>query len=118
MLRFLDSIKRPYPVLAQGARLYLRHLVRKDLKKVRGWFADTEIVSLAFGVTADETVLRRIADDYFKEIFLWQKNILAIDTADGITIGFTKYTLRKEDDCVAKVGIMIGERPCWASGYG
>lgn len=118
MLKFLDSIKRPYPVLAQGPRLYLRYLMRKDLKKVRTWFQDTEIVSLAFGVTADESVLRRIAEDYFKEIFLWQKNILAIDTADGVSIGFTKFTVRKEEETVAKVGIMIGERSCWHAGLG
>ena len=118
MLKFLDSIKRPYPILVQGQRLYLRYLLRKDLKRVRGWFQDTEIISLAFGVMADEPVLRRIAEDYYKEIFLWQKNILAIDTLDGNTIGFTKYTLRKEDESIGKVGIMIGERPFWAHGYG
>ncbi|HEY4002922.1 MAG TPA: GNAT family N-acetyltransferase [Candidatus Xenobia bacterium] len=118
MLKFLETIKRPDPVLVQGPRLLLRYLARRDLRRVRSWFLDPEIVSLAFGVSADEAVLRRIAEDYFKEIYLWQKNILAIDTHQGETIGFTKFTVRREDECVAKVGIMIGERSCWAAGLG
>ncbi|MHB2016890.1 MAG: GNAT family N-acetyltransferase [Candidatus Xenobia bacterium] len=118
MLKFLEHIKRPTSVVGQGPRLYLRHLLRKDLKRVRMWFQDSEVISLAFGVTAEEHVLRRIAEDYYKEIFLWQKNILALDTCDGTTIGFCKFTVRKEEECVAKVGIMIGERPYWGNGYG
>lgn len=118
MFRILESMKKSPSFIAAGERIVIRHLGRQDLKKIKDWFKNTELVSLAFGLQAAPDTLHRIADDYYREIFWWQKNALAIDTVQGEMIGFLKYTLREDHEVHAKVGILIGEPAHWAHGYG
>lgn len=118
MFRILESMKKAPSFIAAGQRVAIRHLGRHDLKKIKEWFRNPELVSLAFGVRDTPDALQKIADDYYKEIFWWQRNALAIDTVDGETIGFLKFTIREDHESHAKVGILIGEPQYWAHGYG
>lgn len=118
MLKILESMKKSPSFIAAGNKVLIRHLGRQDLKRIKGWFRNQELISLAFGIQGDAQTLQKIADDYYREIFWWQKNALAIDTVGGETIGFMKYTLREDTEIHAKVGILIGERPYWEHGYG
>ncbi|MBM3461501.1 MAG: GNAT family N-acetyltransferase [Armatimonadetes bacterium] len=118
MLKLLESMKKSPSYVASGQKVVVRQLGRQDLKRIKRWFANLELVSLAFGLQGDASTLQRIADDYYREIFWWQKNALAIDTLSGECIGFMKYTIREDHEMHAKVGILIGERPYWEHGYG
>jgi RimJ/RimL family protein N-acetyltransferase len=118
MFKLLETMKKSPSFIAAGKRVIIRHLNRNDLRKIKAWFRNTELVSLAFGVHGDDVMLKKIADDYYREIYWWQKNALGIDSLDGETIGFMKYTLREDHELRAKVGILIGERGFWANGYG
>jgi RimJ/RimL family protein N-acetyltransferase len=118
MFKILETMKKSPSFIAAGPRVVIRQLGRHDLKKIKGWFKNAELISLAFGIQCEAEALQKIADDYYREIFWWQKNALAIDTINGETIGFMKYTLREDHELNAKVGILIGERPYWEHGYG
>ncbi len=118
MFRILDSPNNPSACLAQGPRLLLRHLGRSDLKRIKLWFRNLELVKLAFGVDGSTDLLHRIADEYYREIFWWQKNAVAVDLTDGECIGFCRYTIRDDYETFAKVGILIGEPDYWSHGYG
>lgn len=118
MFKILESMKKSASFIAAGKRIVIRHLGRQDLKKIKNWFRNPELVRLAFGIEGTPETLQKIADDYYREIFWWQKNALAIDTVGGETIGFMKYTVREDHELHAKVGILIGERPYWEHGYG
>lgn len=118
MFRILESMRKSPSFIAAGPRVLIRHLGRQDLKKIKEWFRNAELVSLAFGVKDAPEVLQKIADDYYKEIFWWQRNALAIDTLAGETIGFLKFNIREDHESHAKVGILIGDPKYWAHGYG
>lgn len=118
MFKILESMKRSPTFIASGRRVLIRHLGRHDLKRIKTWFRNPELVSLAFGIEGTPEMLQKIANEYYREIFWWQKNALAIDTAGGETIGFMKYSVREDHEVHAKVGILIGERPYWEHGYG
>jgi len=118
MLKILESMKKSPSFVSAGTRVVVRHLGRQDLKRIKNWFRNLELVSLAFGIQGDPATLQKIADDYYREIFWWQKNALAIDTNSGECIGFMKYTLREDTEVHAKVGILIGEPAYWQHGYG
>lgn len=118
MFKILESIRKSPSFIATSDRLVIRHLGRQDLKKIKNWFRNAELISLAFGIQGKPETLQKIADDYYREIFWWQKNALAIDTASSETIGFMKYTVREDVETVAKVGILIGEPAYWAHGFG
>lgn len=118
MFKILEALKRSPTFIAAGKRVAIRHLGRHDLKRIRAWFTNPELISFAFGVEGDPAMLQKIADDYYREIYWWQKNAMAIDTVDGEYIGFMKYTLREDYEPHAKVGILIGEPAYWQRGYG
>jgi len=118
MFKILESMRKSPVSIAAGPRVLIRHLGRQDLKRIKNWFRNAELISLAFGIQGTPETLQRIAEDYYREIFWWQKNALAIDTVGGETIGFMKYTVREDHEVHAKVGILIGERPYWEHGYG
>ncbi|NDD28696.1 MAG: N-acetyltransferase [Proteobacteria bacterium] len=118
MFKILESMRRSPSFIAAGERVMLRHMARPDLKKIKEWFKNLDLVSFAFGVKGSPETLARIADEYYREIYWWQKNALAIDTLAGDTIGFVKYNIREDHELHAKVGILIGDPAHWAHGYG
>lgn len=111
-------MKKSPSFIAAGERVLVRYLGRHDLKKIKAWFRNPELVSLAFGVQGEPEALQKIADDYYREIFWWQKNAMAIDTIAGECIGFLKFNIREDIEIHAKVGILIGDPAYWAHGFG
>lgn len=101
-----------------GEKVGLRPMGRGDHKKIRKWLQDKEVVQLAFGVVADDEVLDKIASDYLNEVFCSSNNCMCIDSRDGKSVGFVRFSIREEVVVLAKIGIVIGEKDVWNRGYG
>lgn len=108
---------RPGGPLA-GRQVALRPLHRREIRVVRSWLADPEIVRLAFGLEAPPALLGRLARDYMSELFSGPRVALAIDDLEGRLIGLVNYTMRRDAAVKAKIGILIGEKARWGRGCG
>lgn len=118
MLRLLGKRER-WPYEAPGGRVVLRPLVGADVRQVREWFRDLELVRHAFGLRADEAALERVAEDYCREIRFGRRNVLAIDTSAGDFLGFVRFSLRSGSaGMVARVGILLGPSRSRGRGLG
>jgi len=118
VLKFFGLMKEIGAPLARGPGVVLRPLRREDLRRLREWFKDTEMVRLSFGLSGDDPVLEQIARDYMKELAGRLASAVAIETLDGRHIGFIRWTIKGDDSRVARLGIMIGERRYWGGGLG
>lgn len=119
MLSLLKRREQQWPLPTPGHRLLLRPLQPTDVDSIREWLKNKEITRLAFGSTADPSVLDRLARDYCKEIESGRRNALALWTPDGRFIGFVRFSLRRSGlRRLARVGIMIGDPRYLGQGYG
>ena len=106
-------------VVAQGPRLRLRSMTRPDLATVARWFAEPEIVRLAFGSDLHGAALRVMADDYVREMDAARHVMLTVETMSARMIGFVRHSLfSPERGRTARVGIVLGEPEFWGRGYG
>lgn len=118
MLRLLGKRER-WPYEAPGGRVVLRPLHAADVRQVREWLRDLDLVRHAFGLNADASGLERVAEDYCREIRFGRRNVLAIDSVIGEFIGFVRFSLRSGNlGLTARVGILLGPRRLWGRGIG
>lgn len=118
MLRLLGKRER-WPYEAPGGRVVLRPLNAADVRQVREWLRDLDLVRHAFGLNADAPGLERVAEDYCREIRFGRRNVLAIDSLSGEFIGFVRFSLRSGSrGLTARVGILLGPRRLWGRGVG
>ena len=109
--------KQEYRIVSD--RIYLTPLLKKDLKIVKKWFEDNEMVSHAFGVLTEGSVLEKIAREYLKDIFKASDEILGIWLQDEMKlIGFVNYCLYSRLNNTSRIGIIIGEEAYRSLGYG
>jgi RimJ/RimL family protein N-acetyltransferase len=118
VLKFLGLLKDLGAPIARGRGVVLRNFRRDDLRRLREWFKDPEMVRLSFGLEGDAPVLDQIARDYIKEIACRLTSAVAIEIPEGRHIGFIRWTAKGGDPRVARLGIMIGERRYWGNGLG
>lgn len=118
MLRLLGRRER-WPYEAPGGRVVLRPLNASDVRQIREWLRDLDLVRHAFGLNTDEAALERVAEDYCREIRFGRRNVLAIDSVIGEFVGFVRFSLRGgHRGLVARVGILLGPRRLWGRGVG
>lgn len=118
MLRLLGRRER-WPYEAPGGRVVLRPLNGADVRQVREWLRDLDLVRHAFGLVAEEATLERVAEDYCREIRFGRRNVLAVDSVAGEFIGFVRFSLRSATrGLTARVGILLGPRRLWGKGVG
>ena len=102
-----------------GKKVNLREKRSADAKDDHIWQTDPELTRL----DAAEMLtvgFREYLSEYAREIRCpsSERHMLAIDTLDGDHIGNCIYYSVNESDGEAELGIMIGERGYWDTGYG
>jgi len=118
MFRLFAAFGQKDTTLVEGPRVNLRMLVPRDFRVLHRWFQDIELMAFAFGLTVEDSILRKIAMEYFDDLVNFSNNAHAIVTKGGLLIGFVRFSLRKDMAPYARIGIMLGDRNYWGGGYG
>lgn len=96
----------------------LKPLERRDLARIKSWFADKELSRQAFGMITQDDVLERIVREYFSNIYATSMEILGIWTGGGQLAGFINYSISRSQGLVGRIGIVIGEEAHRNKGMG
>jgi RimJ/RimL family protein N-acetyltransferase len=96
----------------------LQPLSSKDIKIVRNWFEDKDLVKHAFGIIADEQALKKVSKDYLQNFFSSSTEILGIITQETKLAGFINYTIIRYRESAARIGILLGEEKHRSKGLG
>jgi len=118
MLRLFERFKKKAVTIAEGSQVNLRPLFHRDFRVIARWFRDNELMSYAFGITVEKEVLEKIASDYYDDLMNGTGTAYAIETRGGLLIGFIRYSVRREHENYARIGILIGDRNYWGHGIG
>jgi RimJ/RimL family protein N-acetyltransferase len=103
--------------MLEGTNVRLRAYEMSDLDRVYKWVNDLEVtqfLSITYPLSRrdEESWLReRKANNIANAAF-------AIETMDGVHIGNISLQEIRAEDSVATLGIMIGEKDYWSSGFG
>lgn len=103
-----------------GKQVRLRAIEPGDAERAYRWINDREVTRYLMArypisMVGEE---RWVEENAGKENGFQNDVRLAIETADGVHIGFTGlHRVRPEDRC-AELGIMIGDKSYWSNGYG
>jgi len=108
--------KSSYPPI-EGKLVTLKPFRFTEMKQLRKWFKDEDLLRLAFGVSADSMVLAKMGKEYLRDIFLTDREILAIHINEG-SIGFVSFSVQEGDEKIARIGLLIGEEKNRGKGYG
>jgi len=118
MLGLFNRRNKHDNVLIEGERLNLRTITARDFKTIYRWFQDRELMEFAFGVVVEKNVIKQISTDYFDDFINGFNNAYGIVTKGGLFLGFIRYSMRRDWENYARIGILIGNRDYWGSGLG
>ena len=105
--------------MLEGRLVRLRGLEPSDLENAYTWVNDREVthylmVRYPWSRAQEEKYLTENAAQGSS----FQDVRLAIETLDGVHIGMTGLHRARPEDRAAELGIMIGDKSFWSSGYG
>jgi RimJ/RimL family protein N-acetyltransferase len=118
MLKLFERFRKRDNTIAEGKKVNLRPLYRRDFRIISKWFRDNELMSYAFGITVEKDVIEKIALDYYNDLYSGTSTAYGIETKGGLLIGFIRYSVRQDSDNYARIGILIGDRNYWEQGIG
>ncbi len=113
-LSFFKGKKRDFTISLDN--LTLKPFDKKNIPVVKKWFNDRELIKYAFGVEAEDKVLKRIGKNFINTTLRTSAEILEI-WVDKDLIGIISYTIFKYQ-AIARIGILIGEEKYRSKGYG
>jgi len=104
--------------MIEGALIRLRALEPSDAERAHQWINDREVTQhlmtrYPWSLIAERQFLEEAAR---KNSF--EEARFAIDTKDGIHIGMCGLHRGRPEDRNSELGIMIGDKSFWSSGYG
>lgn len=105
-------------VICRGEELYLRRMESRDIKLISGWFRNIDIMTHAFGIDAPPEYIKKISDDYIKEVAQTPSNSFIISLNSGRPIGMIRFSMRSLSKKYAILGILLGENKNLGKGYG
>lgn len=117
MLEIFRALVKRDGRIAEGKLVNLRTPIPRDYRIIARWFKNTELMEFAFGVIDEDTVIHKIATDYYNDLII-STNAYAIETKGGLLIGFIRYSLRRDSEPYGRVGILIGEKSQQCKGCG
>jgi RimJ/RimL family protein N-acetyltransferase len=118
MLKLFNRRNRHDNILVEGKRVDLRAITARDFKTIYRWFQDRELMEFAFGVVVENKVIQQISTDYFDDFVNGFNNAYGIITKGGLLLGFIRYSMRRDWENYARIGILIGNRDYWGKGLG
>jgi len=101
-----------------GDRIILEPLRKNDIVKIRSWFDDRELISLAFGLLAEEHFLDKLVREYLNDLFSNYDKVLGIWLPEDKLIGFVNYAVWNKRNCSCRMGVVIGSEEYRSLGYG
>lgn len=105
--------------IAEDAHIYLRSVEFFDFKLISKWFKNTDIMSNAFGLIADDDYINQISRDYYKEVSDTPQNaFIIVLKPNNRPIGLMRFSLRGQKDPYAIIGILLGENRFLGKGLG
>ena len=104
--------------MTTGTRIKLRPKKLSDARDDYKWQTDPELARLDATTPLSMGYARYLLDYSFELRISSSRHRLAIDTLDGLHIGNCSYYDVDHARGEAQLGIMIGDREYWNSGYG
>ncbi|MCD4783509.1 MAG: GNAT family N-acetyltransferase [Candidatus Eremiobacteraeota bacterium] len=101
-----------------GENCVLIPMSKRDLALVKKWFKDRDLVSYAFGTTAEDNVLDKIAHEYTRDFFSNSDEIMGIWHNDIDLIGFVNYSGNGSPSGIVRIGVVIGSEDYRSRGIG
>jgi len=105
--------------MLEGRLVRLRALEQTDVERAYGWVNDREVTQY---LMLRYPMSRAQEEKYLEETSAQGSGFgdvrLAIETKEGVHIGMTGLHRARPDDRGAELGIMIGDKSFWSSGYG
>jgi RimJ/RimL family protein N-acetyltransferase len=105
--------------MLEGKLVRLRALESNDIERAYTWVNDREVTHyLMLRYPMSRSQEERYLSDTSSEGSSFHDVRLAIETLDGVHIGMTGLHRARPEDRSAELGIMIGDKSFWSSGYG
>lgn len=113
-----DLLKKRNDFRVVGENCVLIPLSKRNLSLVKKWFKDRDLVSYAFGTTAEDNVLDKIAHEYTRDFFSNSDEIMGIWYNYRDLIGFINYSGNGSPPGTIRIGIIIGSEDNRSKGIG
>jgi len=101
-----------------GENCILIPLSKEDFTLVKNWFQDRDLISHAFGTTAEDDVLDKIAREYTRDFFSNSDEIMGIWYKNLSLVGFINYSRKGSPPGTVRIGIIIGNEKYRSRGIG
>jgi RimJ/RimL family protein N-acetyltransferase len=105
--------------MLEGKLVKLRALEPTDIERAYTWVNDREVTQyLMLRYPMSRPQEEKYLSDSSSEGSSFQDVRFAIETLEGVHIGMTGLHRARPEDRGAELGIMIGDKSLWSSGYG
>lgn len=113
----LGRLLSSFRIIASGRSVKLRYFEHSDLKFISEWLKNPDLIRFAFGMSAEENDLKKVAESFLYETEYFGGNIITILSLSGSPIGIIKISPNYGDGYMT-LGIMIGDASNQGKGKG